>query len=344
MEKNITLSIVVPVYNSEKYLSKCLDTIINQTYKNIEILLIDDGSTDRSKEIIHSYMEKDPRIIAFFCENKGVSSARNLGIKNSSGAYITFVDSDDWVDLNLYNEAIKKAEKNNCDIVLYSFTKEFNSSPKINEVLPFKSEEILDKDRIYNDLILNLISYEDETKESIMGAIWRCVFKSDLIKSNNICFDTDMHYAEDLIFCLNTFKLSNSIYILNKPFYHYRFSESSVTAAYKSNHFERQLLVYNKIKHVFNNSIDESLNNRMNIMMLRYIINGITHVCNTDSTFAHKYKLVKRILNDEKSKAIRKNYNIKTRKYKIFKYNFPLITFLLIDLVNKKTKKLEVVG
>jgi len=340
----MTLSIVVPVYNGEKYLAKCLDTIINQTYKNIEILLVDDGSTDRSKEIIKSYMEKDSRIIGFFGENKGVSSARNLGIKNSSGDYITFVDSDDWLDLNLYNEAIEKVEENNCDIVLYSFTKEFNSSPEIKEVLPFKSEEILDRDRIYNDLILNLIAYEDETKESIMGSIWRCVFKSDLIKANNLYFDTEMHYAEDLIFCLNTFKLSNSIYILNKPFYHYRFSESSVTAVYKSNHFERQLLVYNKIKEVFNNSNDEDLNNRMNIMMLRYIINGITHVCSTDSTFVEKYNNVKRILNDEKSKDIRKNYNIKSRKYKILKYNFPLIIFLLIDLVNKRTKKIEVVG
>ena len=207
MEKNKTLSIVVPVYNGEKYLAKCLDTIINQTYKNIEIIVVDDGSTDGSKEIINSYMEIDSRIIAFFNENKGVSSARNLGIKNSSGDYITFVDSDDWLDLNLYNEAIEKIEENNCDILLYSYTKEFNSSHKINEVLPFKSEEILNKNRIYNDLILNLISYEDETKESIMGAIWRCVFKSDLIKANNIYFDTDMHYAEDLIFCLNTFKI-----------------------------------------------------------------------------------------------------------------------------------------
>ena len=77
----------------------------------------------------------------------------------------------------------------------------------------------------------------------------------------------------------------------------------------------------------------------MNIMMLRYIIKGITNVCNTDSTFVEKYKIVKRILNDEKSKDIRKNYNIKSRKYKILKYNFPLITFLLIDLVNKRTKK-----
>lgn len=339
MKNNKTLSIVVPVYNSEKYLEKCLDTIINQTYKNLEIILVDDGSSDNSKEIIKEYMKKDPRIIGLFQENKGVSTARNLGIKNSTGDYITFVDSDDWLELNMYDQIIQNAIESICDIVLYSYIREINSSTKLNEILPFKSEELLDKDRIYNDLILNLISYEDETKESIMGAIWRCVFKSELIKSNNICFDTEMYYAEDLLFCLNAFNQSSLISIINKPFYHYRINETSITAQYKNNHFERQLLVYNKIREVFSNSNDVALNNRLNIMMLRYIINGIAHVCNTNSSFVKKYKDVKRILNAESSADIRKNYIIKSRKYKILKYNLPLITYLLIYFVNKRSKR-----
>ncbi|MEQ8154256.1 MAG: glycosyltransferase [Clostridiaceae bacterium] len=339
MKKNKTLSIIVPVYNSEKYLGECLDTIINQRYTDLEIILIDDGSADRSREIIKDYMARDSRIKAFFQKNSGVSAARNSGIKNSTGDYITFVDSDDWLELNLYEEIIQKIEENNCDAGLYSYTRELKACVKMDEVLPFSSDELLDRERIHKDLILNLISYEDETKESIMGAIWRCVFKAELIKGNNILFDREMHYAEDLIFCLNAFKKCNSIYILNKPLYHYRLSGTSVTSEYKSDHFERQLFVYNKIKEVFKDNNDTALSNRMNIMMLRYIINGITHICNTNSSFSEKYRNVKRILNDKASEDIRKNYSIKSNKYKILKYNLPLTTFLLIDLVNKKSKR-----
>lgn len=338
MYKNKYLSIIIPVYNADKYLAKCLDTIINQTFKNLEIILVDDGSTDNSKEIIKSYMEKDSRIIAFFKNNEGVSATRNLGIINSTGDYITFVDADDWINLNLYEEALEKVQENTCDIVLYSYVKQYTTNHQVTEMLPFKSEEILDKDKIFNDLILNLIAYEDETKESIMGSIWRCIFKSDLIKNNNLYFDTSMDYAEDLIFCLNAFKQSNSMYILNKPLYNYRFNESSVTAKYSLAHFEKQLIIHKKIKEVFKDTTNNKLINRINIMMLRYIINGITHVCNANNSFIEKYKTIKKILNNERTVDIRNNYTIKSKKYKILQYNFPLITYLLIDIVNKKTK------
>ncbi|MDD7793388.1 glycosyltransferase family 2 protein [Clostridium sp. 'White wine YQ'] len=339
MNQEKKLSIIIPVYNAENFLMDCLNSLINQSYKDLEIILVDDGSSDNSKEIIKTYMEKDSRIVGYFRENSGVSSARNFGIKKSKGDYIAFVDADDWLDLNAYEETINQFNKTNCDVVLFSYIKEFNSTIRIPEILPFKTEELLDKSRIHNDLVLNLISYADETKESIMGAIWRCVFKSDLLKHNEILFDTEMHYAEDLIFCLNSFSKSNSISIINKPFYHYRFNTSSVTAQYKSDHFERQLFIYDKIKGIFKNNNDIALNDRMNIMMLRYIINGITHICNTSMSFKEKYESVKTILNNKKSEDLRKNYTIKSTKYKILKYNLPLTTFLLISYVNNKSKK-----
>lgn len=339
MNQEKTLSIIIPVYNAENFLIDCLNSLVNQSYKNIEIILVDDGSNDNSKKIIQSYMANDSRIVGYFRENSGVSSARNFGIKHSKGEYIAFVDADDWVDLNAFEETINQFNRTNCDVVLFSFIKVFNSTNRIPEILPFLSEEVLDKNRIYNDLILNLISYDDETKESIMGAIWRCVFKANLLKQNEILFDAEMHYAEDLIFCLNAFSNCNSISILNKPFYHYRFNTSSVTAQYKSDHFDRQLFVYDKIKELFKNNNDEVLNDRINIMMLRYIVNGITHICNTSMNFSEKYQCVKKILNDERSENIRKNYTIKAAKYKVLKYNLPLTTFLLISYVNNKSQK-----
>lgn len=116
---NYLLSVVVPIYNVEKYLKKCLDSIINQTYKNLEIILVDDGSTDCSGKIADEYGKKDKRIKVIHKKNGGLADARNVGIDNASGKYIAFVDSDDWIDLNTYSESIKTMEKHNSDMFVF---------------------------------------------------------------------------------------------------------------------------------------------------------------------------------------------------------------------------------
>ena len=109
------ISIIVPVYQAEKYISKCIESIVNQTYKNLEIILVDDGSTDRSGEICDEYGKKDNRIVVVHNKNKGVSVARNCGLDIATGDYITFVDSDDYIDLQMYSEMMKVVEKYSCD-------------------------------------------------------------------------------------------------------------------------------------------------------------------------------------------------------------------------------------
>ena len=119
------ISIIVPVYQAEKYISKCIESIVNQTYKNLEIILIDDGSTDRSGEICDEYGKKDNRIVVVHNKNKGVSVARNCGLDIATGDYITFVDSDDYIDLQMYSEMMKVVEKYSCDVVMCDCIKEF---------------------------------------------------------------------------------------------------------------------------------------------------------------------------------------------------------------------------
>lgn len=123
------ISVIVPIYNVEKYLPTCLNSIINQTYKNLEILLINDGSSDNSGEICENYAKMDNRIHVFHKRNEGVSSARNLGIDLSVGDFISFVDPDDFLDLNLYEIVISNMEKYNADIIC------FNCYDVINEKL-----------------------------------------------------------------------------------------------------------------------------------------------------------------------------------------------------------------
>ena len=122
---NELISIIVPIYNTEKYLRQCLDSIINQTYTNFEVLLVNDGSTDSSGMICQEYVENDSRFRYFEKENGGVSSARNLGLECSGGAYITFIDSDDWVESNHLEALLKGIKENNTDIAV-SKHKSFN--------------------------------------------------------------------------------------------------------------------------------------------------------------------------------------------------------------------------
>ena len=127
------VSIIVPVYNNEKFLEKCLDSIINQSYKNLEILLINDGSKDNSLKIMRQYAKKDKRIIIIDKENEGVSKARNDGIRASSGEYITFVDSDDYIEFNEIEEMYKAIKENNVDMVRTNYQVRYKDSKKIDK-------------------------------------------------------------------------------------------------------------------------------------------------------------------------------------------------------------------
>lgn len=123
MQEEVKISIIIPVYNVEKYLHECLDSIINQTFTDIEIICVDDGSTDKSSEILEEYEQKDKRFTVISQPNKGVSAARNRGMQQAKGKYIMFVDSDDWLAHNACEQAYKAATGNDCDMLLFSHNK-----------------------------------------------------------------------------------------------------------------------------------------------------------------------------------------------------------------------------
>ncbi len=120
----VKISVIIPIYNSEKYLSECLESIINQTFKDIEIICINDGSKDNSLNILNEYLKKDNRIIIVNQKNSGVSSARNKGIRLSTGDFISFIDSDDYLDLNVYEKCVQRIIRDNSDIIIFEKKKE----------------------------------------------------------------------------------------------------------------------------------------------------------------------------------------------------------------------------
>ena len=209
------LSIIVPVYNSDKYLKECLDSLINQTYEDIEVICVNDGSTDNSLQILEEYFRKDNRIKIINKENGGVSSARNAGLKIASGEFITFVDDDDYLDFNAYEETLKYI--GNTDLVCFG-CKVFGDAHYAHRTsdekyykIKFKGLKILNPKTIF------------ETDVSVCNKI----FKKSIIDINNISFPEGLNY-EDAEFYFKYIICAKSVYYLDKYFYNYRRSDESI--------------------------------------------------------------------------------------------------------------------
>jgi len=233
------ISVIVPIYNVEKYLNRCIDSIINQTYRNLEIILVDDGSPDNCPKICDEYAKKDSRIIVIHKKNTGVSETRNFGLKYANGDYITFVDSDDWIDSDMYSYMMNYALTSNCDIIKCGYRKCFSNGDKIDIETPFYDNSIIE------DINEILYLYTDK---KIHAEIVTMLIKKEFIK-NKIYFDKKIKLGEDLIFAIELFCGSNRILFLNKSFYNYFTNLNSVTQKkeYKMRNIEDLLDLYDKI-------------------------------------------------------------------------------------------------
>ena len=206
------ISVIVPVYNVEPYVRKCLDSVINQTYRDLEILVIDDGSTDGSGKICDEYAGKDERIKVFHTENRGLSAARNLGLDNAEGGYIGFVDSDDWIEPDMYEVLLKRAEETEADIVECGVFKEY----------PGKTVEHHRPDRVMQraEAVPALLNRE------LSNGVWNKLWDKDCYSS--IRFPEGMIY-EDVATTYRVFDSIETICSISECKYHYVQREKSIT-------------------------------------------------------------------------------------------------------------------
>lgn len=217
------ITIVVPVYNTEKYIARCLDSILNQTYKNLEIIVINDGSPDKSLELIKGYQEKDSRIIIIDKKNAGVSAARNDGIAKSSGKYIMFIDSDDWINLKMVEELLFEIKESNSEVAKATYMKDFIYKQEII-LIDIKEEKLLlDKSNIKEELYYKMLT------GYYFNNMWGQLIKTSVIKDNNIKFNSNYTYGEDALFCQDLYSKVQNMVLINKPYYHYFFNTTSIT-------------------------------------------------------------------------------------------------------------------
>lgn len=247
------VSIIVPIYNSEKYLEKCINSLINQTYQNIEVILIDDGSTDASAQICELFQKRDERVQYIRQENAGVSASRNKGIFVSKGEFIVFIDSDDYVVSNYIESLVTEIKDVDLSVCGYyevnSMADVITSSIKSERCInTLSSEEYLE------------ILFESDI--GYQGYVWNKLFKKDIIDKYNLKFDTDIHYNEDRLFVFEYVKSCELITIYTIPLYmHLVNNESAMgiqTKTYNSKMiseitaFERMLsLVDNKLSSLY---------------------------------------------------------------------------------------------
>ncbi|MFA7615942.1 MAG: glycosyltransferase family 2 protein [Weeksellaceae bacterium] len=201
------LSVIIPVYNSEKYLDKCIDSVLSQSFIDFELLLINDGSTDNSGNICDEYAQKDKRVKVFHQQNKGVSTARNIGIEKSNGEWLTFIDSDDWIEEN-YFEILNQNNTSDCIWLNIKHLKHGEEKLLTN----YKEEKHLALGDIFRKYSLNPDFSSSCAK----------LFKSLIIKEKRIYFDVNINYGEDALFCLNYFSYCNSISVTVQSNYIYR--------------------------------------------------------------------------------------------------------------------------
>lgn len=232
------ISIIVPVFNSEKYLSKCIESITNQTLKDIEIILINDGSKDNSLLICNKYATKDNRIKVLDKQNGGVSSARNLGIENTKGEYIVFVDADDFIHMDMCRLLYDTLMENNVDLVACGYYEQY-----LNKKV-YKMPRIDKGLHLTKDLMINII--DDGTLTGfLLGSVWAMLYKKNIIMENYLRFNKEINCNEDGLFNLDYVLNSNSLFsIQDRALYYYRLNEN--LALHTKDNLENRFKILNK--------------------------------------------------------------------------------------------------
>lgn len=274
------VSIIVPVYNCEKYLEECITSLINQDYPNIEIILVNDGSKDNSGQICDYYAGKDNRVRVIHKKNEGVSSARNRGIAEAKGTWLTFVDADDWVTTD-YISSMYFYVDNQTDLVI-GRTIAFRDNKKMPDGYRGLEVEIFSLER-KKELFMSI--FNDNIKLMKFPHISTCsakLIRLSVVRSNNISYSKDLKYYEDALFNMQLISLSHVVKMIDKEIYMYRLHSLSSTKRYDASTVKNYEVVYNAFEESQFNNIYEQFEDVFKIKNLHTILLNY-HNSNSDS-------------------------------------------------------------
>jgi glycosyltransferase involved in cell wall biosynthesis len=310
----ISISAIIPVYNSEKYLSECIESLLAQTLLSCEFIFINDGSTDDSKKILESYNKTDSRIVLIHQDNKGVSTARNQGILSAKGRYLTFVDADDFVLHDYLQVLYDSITSNNNEIVGSNFMSQINGNWILKKI-PLPNDRIFSKPEIQNQIIPIYL------REDLLNPCWGKIFDRAFLVSNQILFPKDVTNGEDALFCINAFSKASKVTFIDYYGYYYREVEGSASRNILNKNY-LQIAIDNFIfdhKKYADLKLDEKSISHLKLQRFVdniYILIHIYLVPNPKVSIKKRIESVKRIIKQPIVKQAFKDFNIESNEIK----------------------------
>jgi len=335
-----TVTIIIPVYNLEKYLNRCIESLINQTLKSIEIIFVDDGSTDRSHEILKDYAIADPRIRIIKKKNEGQGIARNIGINMARGEYIGFVDGDDWVEAKMYEQMYAIAKKNDLDIQICS-VKILNPDGKPSKVECDYNKHIGKKFK-EDTIVFHRHDIADEIFKMSRFA-WNKIYKRSFLIRNQVFFSSNRYYQDNLFFFI-AFFMAERISITRSQFYNYLFQREESTSSKKYKPLALCEVNQEIKKYIDTNNVEEEFAQRFDAYTIRRCASYYYRI---DKSYRKQFfdmmKFEFQQIDTKNNPFLdipKKTFclSVKTIPYSVFKYtNPPFYAFLYI--YSKLTRK-----
>ena len=330
------ITIIVPVYNVEKYIKECVESLINQTYKNIEIILVDDGSKDKSGIICDAYAAKDNRIKVIHKKNEGLGFARNTGLKVAQGKFVTFIDSDDKAETDLVEKLMNEIYKADCDTCIGGFKRILeNGSIDFEEKY---DKAIYEGGDVYNKLFSRMLGSAPDKHDAIRMSVWNVMYSMDIIRKHNIEFPSERIFiSEDIIWDSEYYKYSKKASVINSTAYSYRITPGSLTQKYKPNMLEKICFLYNEMYKKLSGDKAKIIRlQRQFFVNLRACIkqerSSVSHKSDIEIRTAIKEIVNNRVVHDVSVEYLR---IIQQRKQKLFVWAVRYKYVTLLYLLNK---------
>lgn len=343
----IKVSIIVPIYNVEKYLHQCVDSLLNQTLREIEVILVDDGSPDSCPRICEEYKKKDTRVKVVHKQNGGLSDARNAGMKLVEGEYVAFIDSDDYVDLHMFEKLYAVAKERNLDVCYCDYN--FDYDGKTQPANKQKENLFIDSNKGSNAFLLDMVgplpSYPSDVKYLV--SVWHGIYKTSIIRDNHIVYESERLYpSEDLLFHIDFLSRCERVGYLKDAMYYWRFNPASLSRTYSTQKFARYVALLDRVKEKLDEHFTEK---EYKLHYQRCVYSFFRSIVKYEALGCDEPQVLHRIRERSKHPLMQSLYKdyptgAMALKHHIFficmKYHLSCILYLICWLENKKQKNI----
>ena len=330
------VSVIVPVYKVEKYLKRCVKSIQNQTLEDIEIILVDDGSPDNCPRMCDEFAASDSRIRVVHKMNGGLSSARNAGLRVSTGKYVGYIDSDDYAEKDMFERLYNCAEEHQVDFVMADYWLVSNGTRR-EKTLDIR-EGLYTKEDIIREIYPMLIMRECVDYGPLLS-VCHCLYNAEFVKSNNLYFDEEIKWSEDCIYSAILGYLANSFYYLkHECVYNYVQNENTITTTFKPAAWGVYCRMNEKLRAFFDKREDYDFSRQLDLHMLYFACSVFSQLKYSNYGFKKKYEVRRNVLNDSHFRRTMNNFKIPDVgiKFKIMIFLIKSKAALLLTLLEEK--------